>query len=106
SSMDPRSDEALKCFNNSRHEIRGRQILADDLAPFQKGRKLKIPGTALNAVGALIQTLAEKAGNTDFAIFSSLLRPLIAKKLPQGDMYGTIRGHIEDAVGLLLFSGA
>ncbi|KAJ7746788.1 hypothetical protein DFH07DRAFT_1038081 [Mycena maculata] len=90
------SDGAVAQFNASRHEIRGVQVVSDDLAPFQKGRKLKIPGTAMNAVGALMQLLAEEAGNSGFAIFSSWLGPLIAKKVPQNKMYGTINGHIVD----------
>ncbi|KAJ7742173.1 hypothetical protein DFH07DRAFT_980597 [Mycena maculata] len=95
--MDSQSDDVVAQFNASRHEIRGVQVVSDDLAPFQKGRKLKIPGTAMNAVGALIQLLAEETGNSGFAIFSSWLGPLIAKKVPQNKMYGTINGHIVDA---------
>ncbi|KAJ7601957.1 hypothetical protein DFH06DRAFT_1399828, partial [Mycena polygramma] len=78
-------------------EIHGTQVATDDLVPFQKGRKLKVTGTALNAVGALIQLVAERAGNSDFAIFSSWLGPLISRKVPQGKTYGTIIGHIQNA---------
>ncbi|KAJ7837146.1 hypothetical protein B0H13DRAFT_1912627 [Mycena leptocephala] len=92
--MDFQSNEALALFNKSRHEIRGMQVTADDLVPFQKDRKLKLSGTALNAVGAVIQLVAE---NSDFAVFSSWLSPLIARQVPQNKMYGTIRGHILDA---------
>ncbi|KAJ7791894.1 hypothetical protein B0H14DRAFT_3565984 [Mycena olivaceomarginata] len=67
------------------------------LYPSKKTAKLRITGTALNAVGALIQQVNEEAGNSDFAIFSTLLSPLISKQLPQNKMYGTIIGHIQAA---------
>ncbi|KAJ7269009.1 hypothetical protein C8J57DRAFT_1066950 [Mycena rebaudengoi] len=89
--------EALATFNLSRHEIRGVQLVSDDLVPLQAGRKLKLTGTLLNAVGALIQLVAEKDGNTDFAVFSTWLSPLIAREVAQGKAYGTIMGLIEDA---------
>ncbi|KAJ6468735.1 hypothetical protein C8R45DRAFT_937936 [Mycena sanguinolenta] len=54
-------------------EIRGLQLTANDLACFQKGSRVKVNGTALNAVGALIQLLTERDGNSVFAVFSSLL---------------------------------
>ncbi|KAJ7812191.1 hypothetical protein B0H14DRAFT_3753374 [Mycena olivaceomarginata] len=95
--MDYQSQDALALFNKSRHEIRGMQVVSNDFVPFQKDRKLKITGTALNAVGALIQQVNEEAGNSDFAIFSTLLSPLISKQLPQNKMYGTIIGHIQAA---------
>ena len=76
------SDEALAVFNKVRLQIRGVQVTSEDLAPLQKGRRLKILGTALNTVGALIQQVAEKEGNSDFTIFSSFLGPLISRKLP------------------------
>ncbi|KAJ7194862.1 hypothetical protein GGX14DRAFT_359779 [Mycena pura] len=91
------SNGALALFNQSHREMRGTQVHANDLVPFQKGRKLKVPGTALNAVGALIQLVAEQAGNSDFAIFSSWLSPLISKKVAQGKIYGTVLGLIQEA---------
>ncbi|KAJ7212037.1 hypothetical protein GGX14DRAFT_393664 [Mycena pura] len=48
----------------------------------------------MNVVGALIQVVAERDGNSDFAIFSSFLSPLISRELVQGSHYGTIEGHI------------
>ncbi|KAJ6469868.1 hypothetical protein C8R45DRAFT_937507 [Mycena sanguinolenta] len=95
--MDYQSHEVLALFNKSRHEIRGMQVKADDFVPFQNGRKLKISGTALNAVGALIKLQAERAGNSDFAIFSAWLSPLVSRQVPQNEIYGTIRSHIVDA---------
>jgi hypothetical protein len=96
--MDYQSQDALALFNKSRHEIRGMQVVSNDFVPFQKGRKLKITGTALNAAGALIQQVNKEAGNSDFAIFSTLLSPLISKQLLQNKMYGTIIGYIQAAV--------
>jgi hypothetical protein len=81
-------------FKLHRREIRGFQLAVDDLACFDMARRVKVNGTTLNAVGALIQLLAERDGNSDFAVFSAWLSPLISRKLTQGSHYGTIEGHI------------
>ncbi|KAJ7362730.1 hypothetical protein DFH08DRAFT_950966 [Mycena albidolilacea] len=95
--MDYQSNEALALFNKSRHEIRGMQVVADDFVCLQKGRKIKVPGAALNTIGALIQQVGELAGITDFAIFSTWLSPLISRKVPRTEIYGTIIGHVRAA---------
>jgi hypothetical protein len=95
-------DEQLTAFKSCRREIRGSQIIADDLACFQTGCRVKVPGTTLNVIGALIQRLAERDGHSDFAVFSSWLSPLISGEFPQGTHYGTIEGHILNAVCLSL----
>ncbi|KAJ7737961.1 hypothetical protein B0H16DRAFT_1762009 [Mycena metata] len=89
--------EQLAAFRSARREIRGTEVIAADLACLQKNSKIKVPGTTLNAVGALIQQLAARDGNSDFVVFSSLLSPLISGKLVQGPTYGTIEGHILNA---------
>ncbi|KAF7318669.1 ULP-PROTEASE domain-containing protein [Mycena chlorophos] len=91
------SDAALSIFNATDLRIRGMQLKSDDFVPMQDGRKLKVPGTAMNAVGALIQQVAERDGDTSFAIFSSWLGPLVSRQVAQGSIYGTIRSHIDDA---------
>ncbi|KAJ7243493.1 hypothetical protein C8J57DRAFT_1243438 [Mycena rebaudengoi] len=90
-------DEPLAAFQLSKRKIRDVELIVDDLAPLQAGSKLKVTGTLLNAVGALIQLVAEQQGNTDFTIFSSWLSPLIARQVRQGTAYGTIAGLIEAA---------
>ncbi|KAJ6563697.1 hypothetical protein DFH09DRAFT_1278913 [Mycena vulgaris] len=77
--------------------LRGRQLGADDIACLRDGAKLKVPGTVLDVVGALLQLLGEKDGRDDFAVFSTWLSALISKKVPQNEMYGTIMDHIENA---------
>ncbi|KAJ7080860.1 hypothetical protein C8R44DRAFT_754213 [Mycena epipterygia] len=89
--------DQLAVFKSARREIRGREIIADDLKCFQKGSKVKVPGTTIDVVGALIQLLAHRDGHSDFAVFSSWLSPLISRKVPQGTHHGTIDGHILDA---------
>ena len=91
-------DEQLAAFKLRRQEIQGFQLAVDDLACFEMGSQVKVTGTTLNAVSTLIQLLVEQDGNSDFAVFSSWLSPLISQKLPQGLHYGTIEGHILDAV--------
>jgi hypothetical protein len=51
----------------------------------------------MNVVGALLQTLGDQNG-CDFAVFSTWLSPLVSRKVKQGTHYGTIAGHIQDAV--------
>ncbi|KAJ7430573.1 hypothetical protein B0H11DRAFT_1942811 [Mycena galericulata] len=82
--------DRLVTFKSARREIRGTQIVADDLECFEKGSRKKVPGTTMNVVGALIQLLAERDRNSDFAVFSSWLSPLISRQIPQGKIYGTI----------------
>ncbi|KAJ6562791.1 hypothetical protein DFH09DRAFT_1082751 [Mycena vulgaris] len=89
--------DQFAAFKAAKREIRGSQIIVDDLKCLKKGSKLKVPGTTLNAVGAFIQLLAEHDGNSDFAVFSSLLSPLVSRSIPQGSIYGTIEGHILNA---------
>jgi hypothetical protein len=66
-------NERLSAFKLRRREIRGFQLVADNLACFETDSRVKVNGTALNAVGALIQLLAERDGNSDLAVFSSWL---------------------------------
>ncbi|KAJ7751325.1 hypothetical protein DFH07DRAFT_774922 [Mycena maculata] len=95
--MDTRLSQARAELKASKHYIRGVQLAADDLGCLQDGAKLKVPGTLLNAVGALLQMVGERDGSSDFAIFSTWLSPLISKKVKQGGIYGTVESLIRDA---------
>ncbi|KAJ7194118.1 hypothetical protein GGX14DRAFT_404900 [Mycena pura] len=86
--------DRLAEFKSTRRYIRGPELAIGDLECLEKGSKEKLLGTTLNAIGALIQQLAARDGNTDFAVFSSFLSPLISHKLRQGTVYGTIEGLI------------
>ena len=98
--MDSRFTEALTGLKTGKHEIRGQEIIGDNLKCLQDGAKLKVPGTVINVVGALLQVLADRDGGCDFAIFSTWLSPLVSKKVKQGATYGTVKGHIRNAVSL------
>lgn len=78
-------------------------LATDDINCLQEGARVKVPGTLMNVVGALLQILGEKDGPGDFAVFSTWLSPLISRKVQQGRVYGTIADHIEDAVHPFLF---
>ncbi|KAJ7511549.1 hypothetical protein B0H11DRAFT_2268643 [Mycena galericulata] len=95
--MDTGISETAARLKSSKHSIRGVQIIGDDLSCLQDGAKIKVPGTVLNVVGALLQLLGEREGSSDFAVFSTWLSPLVSKKVTQGATYGTIESHIRDA---------
>ncbi|KAJ7021425.1 hypothetical protein C8F04DRAFT_1402989 [Mycena alexandri] len=88
--------EISAVLKSGKHGLRGMQLAADDIECFRPGARLKVPGAVINVVGSLLQTLSEKDGGGDFAVFSTWLSPLISKKVKQGPFYGTISGHIED----------
>ncbi|KAJ7830550.1 hypothetical protein B0H14DRAFT_2593219 [Mycena olivaceomarginata] len=92
--MDYQSNEALALLNKSRHEIRGIQVMADDLVCLQKGRKIKVPSTALNTVGALIQQVGEPRGEYRLCYILYLAQPADQQESAQNEIYGTIIGHI------------
>ncbi|KAF7321210.1 ULP-PROTEASE domain-containing protein [Mycena chlorophos] len=91
------TSDPLGVFETSTLGIRGAHVTAAEFSSFREGSKLKVPGAALHAVGALIQQVAELSGNHSFAVFSSWLSPLVSRKLSQDWYYGTIAGHIRDA---------
>jgi hypothetical protein len=97
--MDSRLSETAAALKSCRHAIRGMQLAPDDLASLQPDAQIKVPGALMNVVGALLQILGDQNGTCDFAIFSTWLSPLVSRKVKQGTFYGTIAGHIEDAVG-------
>ncbi|KAF7293650.1 ULP-PROTEASE domain-containing protein [Mycena indigotica] len=94
--MEPQKDP-LSVFNHVDLRIRGSQVKSSDFAVFSKRCKLKVPGTAMNALAAVLQHVSEEQGNSGSAIFSSWLGPLICHDVPQNTFYGTINGHIENA---------
>jgi hypothetical protein len=98
--MDSRLSHAQGALKSRQHQIRGTQLAMDDIDCLRDGARKKVPGTLINVVGSLLQVLSEQNGAGDFAVFSTWLSPLVSRQLQQGPIYGTITGHIENAVGL------
>ncbi|KAJ7147344.1 hypothetical protein C8R46DRAFT_1359850 [Mycena filopes] len=95
--MDPRLDETAAVLKSGVYGMRGMQLGMDDLESLYPDSKALVPGALMNVVASLLQSVSEKDGTGDFAVFSTWLGPLISKKVPQGKSYGTIAGHIADA---------
>lgn len=78
--------------------IRNIQLGNTDFLPLIEERK-KIPGTTIDAFGAVLQQIEERSsGTADFCAFSSWLGPLVSGKEKEGGLHGTVEGHIKAAV--------
>jgi hypothetical protein len=80
-------------------KIRNFEITASDLLPLFLDKK-KIPGSTINAYGAILQQKAEEQEIGDWCIFSSWLGPLVGGIVEEGKTVGTINEHIMAAVSV------
>jgi hypothetical protein len=80
-------------------KIRNIEFEYSDLIPIIETKK-KIPGTVINAFGAVLQKRAEgwPDGTPDWCIFSSWLADLVEGNVAQGPGVGTVRDHVFAAV--------
>jgi hypothetical protein len=78
-------------------KIRNIEICSDDLLPLIE-EKAKIPGTTINAFGAILQQKADEHGMGDWCIFTSLLGPLVMGEVGPKGAQGSVEDHIRAAV--------
>jgi hypothetical protein len=83
-------------------KIRNIEISSLDLLPLIQ-EKAKIPGTTINAFGAILQQKAEEHGMGDWCIFTSLLGPLVMGEVGPKGAQGSVEDHIRAAVTAPLF---
>ncbi|KDQ56779.1 hypothetical protein JAAARDRAFT_207846 [Jaapia argillacea MUCL 33604] len=81
-------------LDNHLRQIRNIQYDRTDLEVLLPDRRQKIPGTIINAFGALLQKAHEQAQTGDFCIFSSRLSLLVDGVVRSNDIEGSLEDHI------------
>ena len=81
--------------------IRAIQFASQDLEPLLPEKKQKVPGTTINACGALLQDCAPAGNPPDYCIFSSWVPAIVGGVLYEGPSAGTLEGHMLAAVRYL-----